>query len=105
MRDLLPHDHHSFASALPEMREHFENAAKSGGDYSFIFRSIAEDLRNVEAQVLQNGVAGSRQAIDTARHSMILVYEEPDFGAVGGELAAAAAIAQRHHNKRGNPGL
>lgn len=105
MRDLLPSDHHSFASALPEMREHFENAAKSGGHYSFIFRSIADDLRSVEEKVQQNGVNGSRQAIDIARQAMIMVYEEPDFGAVGGELATAAAIAQRHHKKLGNPGL
>ncbi len=105
MRDRLPADHDAFASALPEMRAHFEGASKVSGQYSFVLDSIADDLRRAEVSVEAYGVADSARVINTARQTLIAIYEEPDFGAIGGEIAVAADIAQRHHKRLKTPGV
>lgn len=105
MRDRLTNDHDSFAAALPEMRAHFEGASKASGQYAFVLDSIADDLRRAEQSVVSYGVTDSARAINTARQTLIAIYEEPDFGAIGGEIAAAADIAQRHHKKLKTPGV
>jgi len=105
MRDLLPDDHDVFAAALPEMRAHFETAAQHRGDYGFVYRSIADDLARAERSVAEYGVADSKAAINTARQTLIAISEEPDFGALGGDIAAALHIAQRHQKKAGGFGL
>ncbi len=105
MRDRLIADHHAFASALPEMRAHFEDASKVSGQYSFVLDSIADDLRRAEQSVEAYGVVESERVINTARQTLIAIYEEPDFGAIGREISTAADIAQRHHKNLKAPGV
>lgn len=99
MKDQLPHDHDVFAAALPELRQHFETAAERAGHYDFVYRSIADDLSRAENSVAANGVANSAQAINSARNTLIAISEEPDFGALGHDLAAALHITQSHQKK------
>jgi len=105
MKDQLPHDHDVFASALPELRAHFETAAQGSGDYAFVYRSIADDLSRAERSVAEAGIANSAGVINTARQTLIAISEAPDFGALGGDIAAALHITQRHQKKAGGLGL
>lgn len=103
MRDHLPEEHNVFAAALPELVEHFEAAAKHSGDYAFVLDSITEDLRRAHTAVELHGVEKSTRAIDSAKQTLIAIAEEPDFAALGGALAGALNITQKHQKK--GPGL
>lgn len=103
MREKFPHEHDVFASALGEIREHFENAAGYSRDYAFVYGSIVDEFRRAEDHVTRFGVDEAKPAIDMARRTLISIYEEPDFGMLSHDINAAADIAQRH--KRAKLGL
>lgn len=99
MRDNLPKEHDVFAAALPELVAHFEQASKHSGDYAFVIDSIADDLRRAYNSVSVHGVDASTRALDSARQTLIAISEEPDFAALGGALAGALHITQKHQKK------
>ncbi|HYD17553.1 MAG TPA: hypothetical protein VEF76_03645 [Patescibacteria group bacterium] len=101
MKNRLTDDHNAFAAALPDMRAHFESAAKAAPDYEFLYRTIADDLRTAEYSVASNGVENSLQHIDNARRSIIAIAEQPEFyGVIAGDLHAAADIATSYAKKQ-----
>lgn len=102
MKDHLPTEHHVIVSALPDMREHFERAAKGAPQYGFIFESVAEDVRLVERIVAERGVEAGRSQIEMLRQNMISIAESDDYATVvGGDFNAALAIALRHKDRLG----
>lgn len=103
MKERLPHEHDVFASALSDIRAHFEQAAGNSGHYAFVYGSIVDDFKRAEDHVSRFGVDESKPAIDMARRTLISIYEEPDFGVMTHDINAAADIAQRH--KRAKLGL
>ena len=101
MKNQLTDDHQIFAAALTDMRAHFETAAKSPSDYSFLHRAIAEDLRSAEKHVELNGVEASASHINNARASIIAISEQPEFyGVIAGDIDAAAKIANGYAKKQ-----
>lgn len=102
MKDHLPTDHHVIVSALPDMREHFEQAAKNAPQYGFIFESVAEDVRSVERVVAEKGLEASRSQIEILRQNIISIAESDDYATVaGGDFKAALDIALRHKDRLG----
>lgn len=101
MKNRLTDDHDIFAAALSDMRAHFETAAKSPSDYSFLHRAIAEDLRAAENHVALNGVEASANHINNARQSMIAIAEQPEFyGVIAVDLDVAAQITNDYAKKQ-----
>lgn len=101
IRNKLTEDHGIFAAALPDMRAHFETAAKSPSDYAFLHRAIAEDLRAAEVHVELNGVEASARVIDNARLSIIAIAEQPEFyGVIAGDIDHAAKITKAYAQKQ-----
>ena len=101
MKNQLTDDHDIFAAALPDMRAHFETAAKSTSDYAFLHRAIAEDLRAAETHVANNGVEASASHINNARASIIAISEQPEFyGVIAVDLDVAAKITNDYAKKQ-----
>ncbi len=101
MKNRLTDDHDIFAAALPDMRAHFETAAKSPSDYAFLHRAIAEDLRSAENHVALNGVGASASHINNARQSIIAISEQPEFyGVIAVDLDVAAKITNAYAQKQ-----
>ena len=105
MRDRLPQEHDVFAAALPDLRAHFEQAAQNSADYTFIFGSIADDMRRAEQHVAENGVVASGQHIERARQTLISISEATDYHVLGGDLEAAVNIAVAHSKRMAGPAV
>jgi hypothetical protein len=103
MRDRLPEEHHIFAAALPDIRAHFEDAARRGGDHSFILNAIAEDLRQAERLIALSGM--EPQHLHRARFNLLAAAEGVDYyPMIAHEFDAALDIALDHQRKLKGPG-
>jgi hypothetical protein len=96
MKDTIPEEHHFFISALPEMRAHFEEAAKRSPDHSFVLRSLAEEF--AQAEMLIAAQPGHRIHVERARSTLLIAAGGSDYyPLVAHEFDEALAIWQRHH--------
>lgn len=104
MRDQFPEEHHIIIAALPDMRAHFEDAARRSPDHSFVLASIADDLRQTEKLISLNGPKALH--IEQARSNLIIAAEGSHYyPMVAHEFDAALDIALQHQRKLKGPGV
>lgn len=104
MRNRLPEEHHVFAAALPDIRAHFEDAAKRSPDHHFVLNTIAEDLRETERRIAAS-VAGKAH-IERSRNTLIHAAEGSDYyPMIAHEFEVALEIVLHHQKKLKGPGF
>lgn len=104
MRDKLPTEHQIITAAMPEMRAHFEEAARRFPDHSFVLDSIAEELRLAEKLIASEGA--QPRHVERLRFNLIAAAEASDYyPLVAHEFDAALDIALAHQKKLKGPGV
>lgn len=104
MRNRLPEEHHVFAAALPDIRAHFEDAAKRSPDHFFILNCIAEDLRETERRIASSITGAAR--IELSRNTLIHAAEGSDYyPMIAHEFEVALEIALHHQKRLKGPGF
>jgi hypothetical protein len=104
MRDRLPEEHQVFAAALPDIRAHFEAAAKRSPDHHFVLNSIAEDLRETERRIASS-ITGAGH-LERSRNTLIHAAEGSNYyPMIAHEFEVALEIALYHQKKLKGPGF
>ena len=104
MNDHLPQDPKVIISALPEMRQHFEDAAARFPCHAPILNSIAHDMRQAEEKLStanddqKDGIATAARFNIVAAHQGLFYYPSLE-----GDFQHALAIAKRHEKKVQGP--
>jgi hypothetical protein len=104
MRNRLPEEHHVFAAALPDIRAHFEDAAKRSPDHFFVLNTIAEDLRETERRIACSVISAVH--LERSRATLIHAAEGSDYyPMIAHEFETALDIALHHQKRLKGPGL
>lgn len=103
MRDKMPEEHHIFVAAISDMRAHFEEAARRSPDHSFILESIADDLRQAERLISNEG--SEPRHVERARSNLIVAAEGSHYyPMIAHEFDGALEIALHHQRRLKGPG-
>ncbi|TAL37306.1 MAG: hypothetical protein EPN97_05620 [Alphaproteobacteria bacterium] len=104
MRNRLPEEHHVFAAALPDIRAHFEDAAKRSPDHFFVLNTIAEDLKQAEERLAANGP--DSRYLESIRVTLIHAAEGVHYyPMIAHEFETALDIALHHQRRIKGPGF
>ncbi len=104
MNDHLPNDPKVIISALPEMRQHFEDAAKRSPCHAPILNSIAHDMRQAEAKLAtanddeKDGIATAARFNIVSAHQGLFYYPTLE-----GDFKTVLDIAKTHEKKSQSP--
>lgn len=104
MRDKFPAEHHVISSAVPDMRAHFEEAARRSPDHSFVLDSLAEELRQAEKLIANEGP--QPRHVERVRFNLLAAADGADYyPMIAHEFDAALDIALSHQRKLKGPAL
>ena len=104
MRDKFPAEHHVLGAALPDMRAHFEEASRRSPDHSFVLDSLAEELRQAEKLIADEGP--QPRHVERVRFNLLAAADGVEYyPMIAHEFDAVLDIALSHRNKLKSPGL